>query len=146
VGNGDDVVHLVGGALAAAQLEAGTGIGTGQEALRVSIGHLDGSSVERDIHLDLPDGGSIGTLVAQDGSIRLDAGDALLFGLIDAAHALSVDGQQIAGGTARAGEQGLRIESTAAIDVDRVTSLGDASLTSAGDTAITTLEVATDLV
>src|SRR5690606_5452386 len=144
-GNGDDVVHLAGGGQAAARVDAGSGIGTGLEALRVSIGHLDGFSAQGDIHLELPDGGSIGTLPAQDGSIRLDAGDVLSFGLIDAAHALSVDGRHVTGGTARAGEQGLHIASATAIGVDRITSLGNATLGSGADTTILTLEVGADL-
>ena len=49
-GNGDDVIHIAGGAQAVAELEAGTGIGTPAQPLRVSIGTLDGHSVAGDIH------------------------------------------------------------------------------------------------
>ncbi|WP_162433759.1 leukotoxin LktA family filamentous adhesin [Pseudoxanthomonas koreensis] len=141
-GNGDDVVHIAGGALAAADLDAGTGIGSQAQPLRVSIGLLDGHSAAGDIHLHLPDGGRIGQLLAGAGNVSIDADDALSFARIEAARALAITGTDVSGDQLKSGKEGLDVEATGSIAVVEAASEGDARLASGTSIGVDTLTVA----
>ncbi len=145
-GNGDDVTHISGGANVDASLLAGTGIGDAPQALRVSVGgRLDGASTTGDLDLDLPDGATIGSLTADAGSIRIDAGDSLAFGRIAAAHALRITGTGIEGDTAEVGIEGLVINALDHIAIDVLQVAGDAQLVSGSATALGTATIGGNL-
>ena len=140
-GNVTTPVHLSGGSNVVAEVQAGTGIGTVAAPLRVSVGRLDGRSERGDIHLSLPEGGRIGTVVAADGNLTIDADAQLQFGVLAAARALQLRGTDAEGDALSAGREGLGVEMDGALVVARVEAAGGAELRTGGDTTLESVEV-----
>lgn len=142
--NGDGQVNVRGGSANGLVMLSGEGIGSAATPLAVDIGRLSGRSTTGDIHLQLPNGGRVDSLIADAGSIGLGAGAHLDLGLLRAANALRVT---TTGGvdadTLLAGDE-LAIDATGTVNVRTADAGGAASVNSGTATVLGDLRVGGD--
>jgi len=139
-GNGDGALNLLAGKAVNVALTAGTGIGTDARALTSSGGTLEALAHTGDIHLQLPDGGTVKAVKATTGGIELQADDSLLLGDAIAAQDVVISGTDITGSGVVQGAN-VTVTGLGQVALNQLTAANNARVTSGGDMTVTTMDV-----